>query len=97
MVWSIAFYFYYRNMPEQHGGVNPAELAEIRGRNPDGTIRVVPGSSEWTHQNGWNAGAGASLGWGRTELFLESRVLAFKTTGIPQARQMPFVLGINFY
>ena len=41
MVWSIAFYFYYRNMPEQHGGVNPAELAEIRGRNPDGTIREL--------------------------------------------------------
>jgi hypothetical protein len=67
------------------------------GANPDGSIIVVTGSSEWTHQNGWNAGAGASLGWGRTELFVESRVLAFKTTGIPQARQMPFVLGINLF
>jgi hypothetical protein len=67
------------------------------GSNADGSIVVIKGQDDWTHQNGWNAGAGASLGWGRTELFVESRVLAFKTTGIPQARQMPFVLGINFY
>jgi len=55
------------------------------------------GTNEWTHVNGWNAGGGASLGWGRTELFVETRVLAFSQDQIPQARQMPFVLGINFY
>ena len=53
--------------------------------------------NSWTHQNGWNAGGGASLGWGRTEIFFETRVLAFTNTNIPQARQMPFVLGMNFY
>jgi len=51
----------------------------------------------WTHMNGWNAGGGASLGWGRTEIFFETRVLSFTGTNIPQARQMPFVLGLNFY
>jgi hypothetical protein len=66
------------------------------------TVRVVnlptyPGMSEWKHNNGWNAGGGASLGWGRTEIFFETRVLAFQNTNIPQARQMPFVLGLNFY
>jgi len=76
----------YKNLP-----------IRAEGSNPDGSIIVVQGMNEWQHQNGWNAGGGASLGWGRTELFVESRVLAFKTTGIPQARQMPFVLGINFY
>lgn len=66
------------------------------------TVRVVglptyPGGSDWKHNNGWNAGGGASLGWGRTEIFFETRVLAFTNTNIPQARQMPFVLGMNFY
>jgi len=62
-----------------------------------GTLAFVPGTGTWTHENGWNAGGGASLGWGRTELFLETRVIAFHQDQIPQARQMPFVLGINFY
>ncbi len=60
-------------------------------------VPFLPGSNDWTHVNGWNAGGGASLGWGRTELFLETRVIAFHQDQIPQARQMPFVLGINFY
>jgi hypothetical protein len=60
-------------------------------------VPFLPGSNDWTHVNGWNAGGGASLGWGRTELFVETRVLAFSQGQIPQARQMPFVLGINFY
>ena len=57
----------------------------------------TPGSPNWEHQNGWNAGGGLSLGWGRTELFAESRVLAFDPTNAPQSRQMPFMLGINWY
>jgi hypothetical protein len=60
-------------------------------------LYIQTGTNEWTHKNGWNAGAGASLGWGRTEIFFESRVLAFTGDNIPQARQMPFVLGLNFY
>ena len=60
-------------------------------------ITVSSQSGAATHQNGWNAGGGASLMWGRTELFVESRVLAFNNDAIPQARQMPFMLGINFY
>ena len=65
--------------------------------NADGSINVIPGNGSWTHQNGWNAGGGASLMWGRTELFVETRVLAFNNDVISQARQMPFMLGINFY
>jgi hypothetical protein len=63
----------------------------------DDTPTFIAGTNEWTHQNGWNAGAGASLMWSRTELFLESRVLSFKPTNAPQSRQNPWVLGINFY
>jgi len=60
-------------------------------------LPIQRGTNEWTHKNGWNAGGGASLGWGRTEIFFETRVLAFSGDNIPQARQMPFVLGLNFY
>jgi sugar phosphate permease len=32
---------YYRNRPEEHKSVNPDELAQIRGLNPDGTIKPL--------------------------------------------------------
>ena len=38
VMWAIAFSFFYRDLPEDHKGVNRAELARIRGTNPDGTI-----------------------------------------------------------
>jgi sugar phosphate permease len=38
-VWAIAFNFFYRNLPEEHKTVNRAELAQIRGVNPDGSIK----------------------------------------------------------
>ncbi|HEY9229995.1 MAG TPA: hypothetical protein VIP11_25310 [Gemmatimonadaceae bacterium] len=64
--------------------------------NPDAAT-FVAGSSDWKGFNGWNAGGGASLMFGRTEMFLETRVLAFNPDNAPMARQMPFVFGINFY
>jgi sugar phosphate permease len=39
VVWAIAFSLFYRNLPEDHRGVNRAELACIRGVNPDGGIK----------------------------------------------------------
>jgi len=76
----------YKNLP-----------IRVDGFNADGSIVVVAGENNWQHFNGWNAGGGASLGWGRTELFVETRVLAFHPDNAPQARQMPFMFGINFY
>ena len=57
----------------------------------------VPGSGSWQNQSGWNLGGGGSLMWGRTELFLESRVLSFNMGDAPATRQAPTVFGINFY
>lgn len=37
-IWAIVFYCIYRNRPEEHKRVNPAELAHIRGVHPDGTV-----------------------------------------------------------
>jgi sugar phosphate permease len=41
LLWSIAFYLLYRNLPEEHPKVNREELAHIRGCNPDGAIHPV--------------------------------------------------------
>ena len=79
-------YVSYKGLPirvTEAGGVGPANVA--------------PGSSDWQSHWGWNAGGGASIGWKRTEIFGEARVIAWSTDVSPQARQMPFVLGINLY
>jgi len=39
IVWAMAFSLFYRNLPEDHKGVNRAELARIRGLKPDGSIK----------------------------------------------------------
>ena len=41
VIWSIIFATYYTNRPEEHKSVNPAELAEIRGVNPDGSVKKL--------------------------------------------------------
>jgi sugar phosphate permease len=40
IVWAIAFNLFYRNLPEDHQGVNRAELARIRGVDVAGNIKV---------------------------------------------------------
>jgi sugar phosphate permease len=40
LIWSLGFALYYRNLPEEHGAVNKAELAKIRGLSADGTIQA---------------------------------------------------------
>jgi sugar phosphate permease len=40
-VWVAAFWWFYRERPEEHPHVNLAELVEIRGVNPDGTIKAM--------------------------------------------------------
>jgi sugar phosphate permease len=41
VIWSLVFALYYRNRPEEHKSVNQAELAQIRGLNPDGSIKPL--------------------------------------------------------
>jgi sugar phosphate permease len=52
VVWALAFSLFYRNLPEEHTGVNRAELARIRGVNPDGSIKrpaVSRLATPWEH------------------------------------------------
>ncbi len=39
IVWSVLWYATYRNLPEEHGLVGPAELAYIRGVDAQGKVR----------------------------------------------------------
>jgi sugar phosphate permease len=41
IVWSVWWYFAYRNLPEEHAMVNPAELARIRGTDATGAVNQV--------------------------------------------------------
>jgi sugar phosphate permease len=38
IVWSLVFFFFYRNRPEDEARVNAEELAHIRGTLPSGAI-----------------------------------------------------------
>ena len=80
----------FKNLPMR---VDPTSGCTIGS----GAACFSTGSADWTHENGWNAGGGASLMWGRSELFIESRVLAFDPSNAPQSRQIPFMFGMNWY
>jgi sugar phosphate permease len=67
MVWSLVFYWRYRNLPEDNPNVNLAELAHIRGRDRDGTImppidlrgrRKAPWKTIFRSANMWYIAAG---------------------------------------
>ena len=42
LLWSLWWSLSYRNLPEEHALVNPAELETIRGRGPNGQINPPP-------------------------------------------------------
>jgi sugar phosphate permease len=42
LAWSVWWYFSYRNLPEEHGLVNRAELERIRGLDEKGEIKPPP-------------------------------------------------------
>ena len=56
-IWAIAFFFTYRNRPEEHPGVSDAELSTIRGgspvRGPADARPVVPWRAIFTSPNMW--------------------------------------------
>jgi sugar phosphate permease len=67
LFWSLAFYWLFRNLPEDHPSVNLAELAEIRECNPEGKInlpidlqkrRKAPWKTIFRSANMWYIAAG---------------------------------------
>jgi sugar phosphate permease len=41
LCWFVVFVAVFKNTPEEHPRVNRAELAHIRGHNPDGSMKVL--------------------------------------------------------
>ena len=62
------------------------------GTGPTNTSAPSSGS-----KLGWNAGGGAALTWGHKELFVESRLINFKSSNALSARAVPILLGMNWY
>jgi hypothetical protein len=81
-------YVTYKNLPYRQNPGAPGGIAPIN-------VRI--GDPDWNSKFGWNAGGGASIGWARTEIFFETRVIGFTPENSPMARQNPFVLGVNFF
>jgi hypothetical protein len=61
---------------------------------PAGTLGV--GDNDWHSGWGYNLGGGGQIGWGRTNLFVETRYSAFKgmSTWIAHA---PLIVGVTWY
>ena len=66
IIWGFIFYHFYRNTPDEHKWVNQAELAQIRGVNPDGSVkplmlkrpevpwkRILSSANMWFIAAGW--------------------------------------------
>ncbi len=77
VIWAIAFSFFYRNLPEEHKSVNRAELTQIRGLNPDGTVRApittrqsVPWRTIFGSSNMWYISLGYSCFFFGTNFYL---------------------------
>ena len=79
-------YSWFRDMPHR-----------IDTPNIDNVNVYALGDSSWTGRSGWDAGGGLSLLFGRSEVFVESRVIGFAPHQSPQARQIPIILGFNWY
>lgn len=79
-------YTWFKNMP-------------VRLDTPDNSpvLLFTNGNDSWEGKSGWDAGGGLSLLWNRSEVFVEARVLGFTPENAPQARQVPIVLGFNWY
>lgn len=78
-------YTWFRDMPR-------------RLDTPDNTPTLfLAGEQTWHGRNGWDAGGGLSLTWGHNEVFVESRVMGFSPTNSPEARQIPIIVGFNWY
>lgn len=91
-------YTWYRNLPFELNDFDDAT----------GVRLFSTGDNSWNGRNGWSAGGGLSLLWGRSEVFVESRVMGFRPNDFfvndldRQIRadygyQVPIVFGFNWY
>jgi opacity protein-like surface antigen len=86
-----ASYVRYKNLPMilDPGAPNPNAQAQFPN------VRL--GDYDWENKWGWNAGGGLSVALGRTEIFAESRVIQWTRDNTPSLRQVPIILGVNWF
>ena len=108
LLWSMAFYLHYRNLPEEHPKVNQSELAHIRGCDPGGAIKPVdlhsrlapPWKIIFRSANMWYIAAGYCCFYYGTYFFmtwfptylLEYRHLSLKSVGL--LASLPLLAGM---
>jgi len=108
LLWSMAFYLLYRNLPEEHPGVNRSELAHIRGCDPSGAIKPVdlhqqlapPWRTIFRSANMWYIAAGYCCFYYGTYFYmtwfptylLEYRHLSLKAVGV--FASLPLLAGM---
>lgn len=89
-------YTWFKDLPHRQDEltINTVNNNSVNINNVN-VIRL--GENSWTGRNGYDVGGGLSLLWNRSEIFVESRVLGFSPRNSPSARQIPVVLGFNWY
>lgn len=104
-------YTTYRNLPIRVDNADLNNISLINGDsvvlitpanrtqfiNGQDVAFFIPGDDSWHSKGGWNAGGGVSMFWRHAELFVEARVMGFNPSNSSMARQVPVVLGLNWY
>jgi len=87
-----ASYNRYKDIIEVgHGAISVGDMTNI------GVNGGAPTTADhaWHGAWGWNAGGGLQFGWGRTNLFVESRLIKFNNR--VELNYVPVVLGLSWY
>jgi opacity protein-like surface antigen len=77
-------------------------IESVDGRLSVGDVRTVNGvfttpvDSDWHGGWGWQAGGGLELGWGITNLFVESRYSRFSGE-VSKISHVPLIIGLSWY
>jgi len=80
----------FKNILENNNG--QLSVGDVLATN--GNFSTV--DSDWHSGWGWNAGGGLELGWGVTNLFIESRYSRFKGE-FSNISHVPLVIGLSWY
>jgi len=87
-----ASYNRFKNVLENNRG--QLSIGDVLATN--GNFNAATVDTDWHNGWGWNAGGGMELGWGITNLFIESRYSRFKGEN-SHISHVPLVIGLSWY
>jgi opacity protein-like surface antigen len=86
-----ASYNRFKNVIENDGGrLSVGDVRTVNG------VFTTPVDSDWHGGWGWQTGGGLELGWGITNLFVESRYSRFSGE-FSKISHVPLVIGLSWY